>query len=303
MAAQRSLFPDAFEIEERALEALDEFDTAGAREHLRAARAADPGLPRIGLLEAAVEWLHRRTGGDAGAASVAGAFRAVPSAVRSGELPRSVTGFVDRALARFGLRVADGPFLDDAERVHRGALHLVLGNARRARELLSTTPSAGGPERPDLEGYLGDALRALERFDDANERYVRALVLDPDEVDLHRTRHRDLADLESALLAAHDAPTARALLLARAWMDGVLAIPRGNDWLAGRLSLLRGRLSVRATAPAPARLRFFSLLVYVDRSRPRSELSMSDRETMSELAPDLFAEYMQVNRRHERDAL
>ncbi|MBI5365634.1 MAG: hypothetical protein HZA54_01245, partial [Planctomycetes bacterium] len=63
---QRSLFPDAFEVEEDALAALAELDLAGAAHGLARARALNPTLPNLVVFEEVVAYLGGHLRGPGG---------------------------------------------------------------------------------------------------------------------------------------------------------------------------------------------------------------------------------------------
>lgn len=290
---QKSLFPDAVEVLGDALEALEDLDLQRGFEYVVQARRIDPSLGNLDAIESALGWLRTTLGdGPADLERDAAAFLDLPGA---GLSPGAVS-FADSALARYGLRHASGAFLDAGERVHVGALRLVLGHAtlaRRALDLASEEP------RADLWGWRADACVRLERLEEANECYVRALILDASAVDLFRLRHPRLAELYVELLATQPASCARELLLPNAWMRGLLQVPAGNAWLTGHVAKLRARTAVTADAAKAEQLRRFTFLFYLDRSHPPGAVSLDEREEMAGLAPTLFRRVLAVLRERE----
>lgn len=291
---QKSLFPDAVEVLGDALAALENLDLQRGFEFVGQARQRDPSLGNLDAIESALRWLRTTLGdGPADVERAAAAFLDLPSA---GLSPGAVS-FTDSALARYGLRHATGAFLDAGERVHVGALRLVLGHCATARRALDLTIEE---ERADLWGYRGDACVRAERLEEANECYVRALILDASAIDLFRLRQPRLAELYAELLASHTDSCARELLLPNAWMRGLLHVPAGNEWLTGHVARLRARTAVTEAASDAERARRFTFLFYLDRSRPRGAVSLDEREEMAELAPTLFRSVLAVLRTRER---
>lgn len=298
---QRELYPAALDVEADALDALEELDVDRGLACVRRARTADPTLPNLDALEAALAWLGSALAGRRDAVAIAGAFLARQAA----ELAPGAASFADRALARRGLALAGGAFLDDEACVPRGALLLVLDRHAAARRELDAL-AAEHPERGDIAGYAADAALLLGEPELANVALVRALVADPPRVDLARTRNPELAALAHELGATPASAEAadsllRARLFPEAWLRGVVRVPSpegGDAWLDGQLPRLAARHPPGAAAPA-ARMRRFALLLYADRGRPAGDVDIGAREEMAELEPDLFARVMARLRERE----
>lgn len=288
MLIQRSLFPDAFEIEEQALAKLDRFELEDALRLVADARARDPGLD-LEWLRVALLWLRRELGGERVSDELlALLFLTVPEACLRGELTAEAAARLDEVIARQGLARAEArAFLDPEGRVHRGALLLVLRRNAEAHALLREAVAADDG-RADLWGGFAEASYTLERLDEANAAYVRALLLAAGEVDLLRLRHPRLLALQRELAALHGEACARELLLVHAWLAGVLTIPPENGWLDAHLSRLHLLAAVRATSPPEQRLRRFTLLFYRDRSQATGRYDEAEREEMQALDPELF---------------
>ena len=300
---QRSLFPDAYEVQDEALAALEDLRVEQAQRSVARARERDARLVGLDLVERALSWLAPRLGGrEPDEEAAAQSWRELPAARSRAELPPDSAASVDGVLARFLLRrsPAARPFVDRAERVHRGALQLVVARPAPAREGLLETLSAGQRERADLWSYLGDACFLAERPYEANACYVRALVIAAQDVDLMRLREPRLAELFGRLSSTHPQAVARELLLTQAWIEGLLTIPPGNGWIeAARVSALLAA----TTEPGPAperRYRRLGLLVYRDRSRLPGAASLDERSEMLELDPELFRRYLGTCRARER---
>jgi len=298
---QRSLFPDAYEVQADALDALNELDIDAGLACVREARRRDPTLPNLDALDAALIWLRSVIGSEpARAESAAAAFLALPAS----DLSVQASGFVDLAVARFGLRCADGDFLDAERRVPEAALRLVLGQfeaARRglARLLDRTADRDGHDRRADLWGWRADACFACDRPEEAGAAWVRALLLDPDRIDLFRTRAPRWRTLFAELRVDRAEAEARALLFPHAWLRGLVEVPVDNDWLDAHLPRLRAATRVATDAPRADRLLRFALLLYEDRSRPGPP-DIAQREEMQALEPELFQQVVAVLRERER---
>jgi hypothetical protein len=288
---QRSLFPDAFEVQEQALAALDALDLAAARRGLEEARVRDPELPELASWSACIGWLSRELGeGSVDDDGLAAAFARVPEEHQRGAIDGAAAQRIDAVIARLALARGGPPgaFLDGAKRVHRGALLLVANRAQEAIGLLRESLAEGCDGRADVWGYFADACHALERADEANAGYVRALLLGAGEADLHRLRHARLRSLLDELRARHPEEEARELLVVHAWLEGTLAVPPENGWLDRHLSRLRLANTARPGASAAERARRFALLLYLDRSRRPGDFDECAREELRALAPELF---------------
>jgi tetratricopeptide (TPR) repeat protein len=296
MAVQRSLFPDAFEVEADALEALEALETDRGLQCIREARQRDPTLPNLDAIETALAWLDERLqGAPPDPERAAEAFLELPRAA----LPRPAAAFADKALARYGLRHARDGFLDRDERVLEGALLLVAGRFDAARHALSRA-LRGRKERADLQGYLADACHLAERVDEANARYATALLLDAARVDVHRLRHKGLSELWAELRAVHADAEARELLFGEAWLRGLLHVPAENGWLETSLARLRAETALTGTASAAGRARRFGFLLYLDRTGASGPVDMAVRDEMATLDAERLRRVVAVLRERER---
>lgn len=298
---QRSLFPDAFEVQAASLAALRDLDVGAARRLLEQARRQNPSLVNLGLLHDALCLLETfPRGSQPSDAHLAEILTAARERHLAGQLSRDAAAFIDQTIARYWRRrAAAGPFLDEDARVHRAVLDLALGDAATARRHLGATLDGGQQHRADLWGYLGDACVALERGAEANACYVRGLLLSAADVDLMRLRLLPLVRLHEELRATYADDHARELLLVHAWLQGLLEIPPDNGWLDGQVARLRARAQADAHAPSPDRCRRFGLLLYLDRSQPLGQVDLALRKEMAKLDEDLFQCYMAACRQRE----
>lgn len=295
MLLQGTLFPDAFEIQTRALAQLDRLDHEGALRLVEEARAQDPDLVNLGSLHEALLWLRHELGGESVSDEIlALLFVTVPEACRNGQLSVEAATLVDEVIARQGLaRAGARAFLDPDETVHRGALLLVLRRAGEAHALLRETLGTDDG-RGDLWAAFAEASHSLERLDEANAGYVRALLLCPRAVEPFRLRNGRLVELHRQLVESHGAASAFGLLLVHACLAGALTIPSENGWLDRHLSRLHLAAAVRPDSPPEQRLRRFSWLFYLDQSRAAGHYDQAEREEMQALDPELFGRVLPI---------
>ncbi|MBI3268106.1 MAG: hypothetical protein HYZ53_03725 [Planctomycetes bacterium] len=297
---QLPLFPDAFDVETEALEALAALDVGRAARRLDRARALDPHLPNLEVLAEVVGYLHPILGaGQPTEERLAEVFLALPEACREGRLTSAAACRVDRVLARYALRSWDErrPFHDGQGRLPYGALLLVDADApERARDSLRLACAAAAVaavgERARVWGYLGDACLLVERTDEANAAYVRALALDPWSVDLHRTKADRLRRILERLTAERPFEEAVGELLAHAWVEGVVRIEARNDWLEDERERLRRSGPDGGRSEAAWRGRRFSLLLFLDRSLPVGRADRAARKEMQALDAGLFKRFV-----------
>ena len=297
-AIQQSLFPEGFELVAAAKRALRDLDLERARRVLDSAQRRGVRVSDVAMIDAALEFLAPLLSDPpAGQPGLARIVQATEAAWRAGTLSRPTAEFVDDVVAGFWSRRAGAEsFLGGEPQVHRGVLELVLGNGAAAYRSLRASLDAGHAQRAELWSYLADAAILRGRSEEAATYRVRALVLGAQAVDLLRCRWPTLLELHDELRRSHDDAVARELLLPRLWLAGQLDIRPQDAWFGGSLE----SSAITAQSPLAERLRRFSELLCVDRSRPAGEVDEARREAMAELAPDLFAEYMRACRERER---
>jgi hypothetical protein len=299
---QLSLFPDAYELQAAALVALRDLDVPCARKLLDRVRQQDPRLVNLAVIHMALCLLESTLPpGRPGAPELALVVQATHDEWLHGRLLEASAHFVDETVARYWRRLGSAePFLDPGRRVHRGVLDLVLGDGSAARFHLEASLRDGLEHRGDLWCRLGDAMMLLDRADEANACYVRALLLSATGVDLLRTRLRPLAAIHAELRRVLPEERARELLFVEAWLRGVLDVPPENCWLDGQMAQLEARSAADPTSAPPKRHRRFAWLLYLDRSQPSARVELVRREAMAALDPDLFARFLGECERRER---
>lgn len=291
---QRSLFPDGFEVQERALAALRNLDVQTALQLVRQARKIDPRLVDLDALEAALFWLDNRLVSTPDAATLADVLRSAAGDAAAGHLVRAALTFIDGACARWLHQHRPAtPFLDPEQCVPTGVIDLLLGNAAAARNHLLPVLDLGRGDQGSVLGYLGDAAWITERAVEANAFYVRALLHDRGDFDLVRVRHDGLRALHDGLVKTHG-EGARGRLLVEAWLAGVLQILPRNGWLP--TAQLDALLATAGGDP----VRTFTLLLYADRTQSDRGTDVERRERMAELWPDAFQRFIATCRTAEQ---
>ena len=291
---QQPLFPQGVEVPSAVLSALRDLAVPRARALIERVRKQAPKMVNLDVFDEALVLLERFLGSSSPApARLAETVTGIGDEYLAGRISTEVARFVDETIARYWTRCGSAAlFLDDGERVHRGVLDLVLGDAGEAHRSLRASLDGGHPNRADLWCYLGDASHELGRTAEANACYVRALILRAADVDLFRTKMQPLVQIHAELRRRIPESSARELLVVHAWLEGSLHIPPQNGWL-DREDLQLARVDEDSIRWPADRHRRFARLLYLDRSLPRGQVDMAQREEMAALDRDLFARYMQ----------
>jgi hypothetical protein len=295
---QHSLFPDAVEILSQALTILRDLDLRRARTFLERARRLDAKAVNLRVIEAALALLEQVLGqAKPQPEHLAAAIHLAGRERLAGRLDQPTLEFIDETLARYWQRHGSARgFIDGDERLHRGLLDLIRGDAITAWRQLSASVAGRHGDRADLWGYRGDAAVELGRSGETSGCYVRALLLSPGteapdgvaRFDLVRCRLRPLIDSYRDLCRSHPDDCARELLLVRAWLEGTLTIPANNGWIDER----RFDARRRSDAAPWGRYRRFAQLLYTNRSLPPGIVGLAQREEMAALHRGWFDAYM-----------
>ena len=286
---QRSLFPNGFEVQEQALAALRELHVSKALVYVRRARSLQTKLVGLDELERALEWLEIRVVEPPSVEGAVAAFAALPAAAARGDLDADAVALVETGLAGFlAPRLPDRPgFLDAEQTVPSPRVALLRGDARVARAGCEELLGAGHGDHAGLWFDHADACWLEQRRGEANASYVRALLLGARDGHAYRCRCEPLRGLWLSLVGgARGFAAAADLLLAEAWIAGVLTIAPGNGWL----SAAQRRLVHERSEQSPAWR--FSTRVYLDRSAGAGNCDVESREEMAVLLPDLFARFV-----------
>lgn len=309
--SQISLFTPAIEHKERALQAMRHLKLEEARKELLTAKEIDPSLADLGMLIAGVEFLfglsiNSRTRPK----GLAQAWRRLhetkdPSATAPIKMSRALHSFLESLLCQRVLELLPPDYCDfsapDTQTLHVGYCYLALGQTEMAHkkllDYLSTSLKTGFTSRPDeshpiLWGYFGDASYLLNRHEESNSGYVRALFMDPQSADMRMLKNPDLRRIYHELSAQHEAEIARARLPIEGWLQGTLQIPRGNAYLAQFIQQQRFDHSAELLLYPTQRTYQFALCLYIDQSGLHGDIDFDARTEMQRLDGDLFRRYL-----------
>jgi len=81
-------------------------------------------------------------------------------------------------------------------------------------------------------GYYGDINILRGYHEEARAAYLRALVLQPQQLDLFCLQDKELRRLCNTFSQKRSPVEACSLLFPRGWLNGLINIPGGNTWLA-----------------------------------------------------------------------
>lgn len=285
---QRSLFPDHFELTERAMAALRRFAPGTAKVEIERARGVDSRLVNLVPLMAAVDWFAERATAAPDTDTLARWFCIACDERARQRLSQAAHAFVEEILADAMLQrtPTTARFVDAARRVPRALLERLRGGRLAAadREGLLEDVLAANPPRADLWAHYGDLHWIDGSTDEALAAYARALLLAPEAVDTVHLAHDGLRRLFTALCA--ELPTTAAeRWFGEAVIQGLLRVPRGSRWFTPA-SLIEARS--RAVQP----WRRFAWLLYEDAADASRAGILERREAMAQLLPEAFERYM-----------
>ena len=298
MTYQPDLFSAAVEHKRKALDALQRFAFRQAKTELETAHAIDPYLADIESLLQSAEFLAK-LGIDLGSKSsaLARAWDKVREARDA--LPRAVHSGVETLICE---RLAQclppdySDFVDSARKtLHVGYCWLILNRPKEAHSrLLAYLTSHLNDSYPELWGYFGDASYQLNRREESNSGYLRALFMNPQAVDLEQIRHPGLQRIVEDLRSQHPEETARALLPIHGWLEGVLRIPKSDTWLTRVIREQRYDDSPELLSYPAQRYHQFALCLYIDQSDLHGDIDFDARMEMQRLDKALFHRYLEA---------
>jgi len=289
---QRSLFPDEFELQQDALQHLQQFRPHLAKDSLQRALRIDARLTNQDALVAAIAWFAQRLAPDAAAPSsstLAVWFVTATAAQRDGSLDANAADLIERVLARALLagQPAHEVFADVAQSLPVALLRRCAGGAAIAEDRLALAAALATPdlaERADLWAHHGDLCWRQERLAEANSSYGRALLLGPAEIDLVHLDHAALRELGCSLRAEYGEGFASRWFVG-AVLAGVLQVPARNGWLRDEQVDLLLELAPDAWAR-------FAVLWYRDLSLGEAGDIIARRLELADLLPEVFARVM-----------
>lgn len=296
MTAQIELFTVAIEHKEKALDAMRRFALPQAKAELQVAQEIDPSLADVRTLMQATEFLTELgLNAKTRSSGLARAWQKIEEA-RAG-LSRATHALTESLICDRVVQClpADySEFVDPKEKtLHVGYCYLVLNRFEAAhRKLLDYLTSHYKKSHPRLWGYFGDACYKLNRHDECNSGYLRALFMDAQAVDIERLRYPNLQGVFDELRRQYPDETARALLPIHSWLEKVLHIPKGNTWLAQWIREQKFDHSSELLLYPAQRYRQFALCLYIDQSGLHGDIDFDARVEMQRLDGGLFRWYL-----------
>ncbi|MFQ5639160.1 MAG: hypothetical protein ACE5IR_14355 [bacterium] len=298
MTKQIELFSAAIAHKQKALDALQKFAFRKAKTHLEIALEIDPYLADLTtLLQATKFLLNRKVHAKTEPPGLLRAWQKVEKA--GAALPRAVHAIVEPLICERMVQCLPPDytdFVDPKEKtLHIGYCYLELNRFEQAHEKLLDYLTAHPEEsHPRLWGYFGDAAYKLNRREECNSGYLRALFMDAQSVDLERLRHPALHRIYRNLQRRRLKETARALMPIYCWLAKVLHIPKGNTLLARVIQKQRFDHSARLLLYPDERYHQFALCLYIDQSGMHGDIDFDARTEMQRLDARLFRRYLEV---------
>lgn len=296
MPEQIELFSAAIAHKQKALEALQRFAFRKAKTQLEIAREIDPYLADLATLLQATKWLlNRGVHAKSKPPGLLKAWHRVEKARTA--LPCAVHAIVEPLICELMVQCLPPDytdFIDPKEKtLHIGYCYVALNRFEEAHEkLLDYLTAHAAESHPRLWGYFGDAAYKLNRRDESNSGYLRALFIDAQSVDMARLRHPGLQRIYRDLRRRHIQETARALMPIRCWLEKVLHIPQGNTLLARVIRKQRFDHSAKLLLYPAERYHQFALCLYIDQSGLHGEIDFDARTEMQRLDTALFRRYL-----------
>lgn len=280
----------------KAIKALHRLQFDPFRTELLRAIRIQPYMADLRTLKSVGEYLKNRFRPGLGVPNfLAQVWYDIPAAVTRNELTPGMGRYTESLLTRIAQvqKVPTGsPFIDKKEKLHRSCLMMSAGNYETARKLLLETLTSTHPLRADLWGYYGDINILLGYQEEARAAYLRALVLQPQQLDLFRLQDKELRRLCNTLSQKRSPVEACSLLFTHGWLNGLFNIPRGNTWLARQSQYLQDKMAEELPLYKHERWHRFSICLFLDQSKPVGEIDYEAREQMMELDGELFEEYL-----------
>ncbi len=297
---QLDLFPSAQSAWQKALDALERFEIASAREQIAAAAQASDERESFREMVAAVDWLEAMGLSETSAPeALSTALWEAPEWSRAGALAHGAACKVLDVLAR---RLVASSRTAHVAAAGLARAHLLLGAndaARRSldREFDDQLRGAGAGLRFEARAWAARAdVWSREGHEDARLGYGRALALDPTAVEPAWICDTALRESLERLTAPHGLERARCLLLVEAWLAREIELPRREPEFGHELRRRRAELE-RLTNSVGRDERRFALLLAEDLAFDEGD--MARRELMQELDAATFARVLERRRRDE----
>jgi tetratricopeptide (TPR) repeat protein len=296
MNDQLSIFSVAVSCLQDAESALVNLNFNSVEKLLKNAKAIDPGMANLDSTIRICRFLKKNFKDSFDISDfLVNAWLKVPEVVRQNKLLPSEARCADRYLSQIAIQKLghDNVFIDSEEILHRGSFYSVNEQHSKAHKLFLDTLTTTHPDRADLWGYYGDACFQLKRIREANSAYIRALIIDPQSLDIFRLNYKDLSQLYFRLLQSYSDTEARALLLFNGWIERILEIPRSQTDKGDYNKQIREKVLKEISEESDERLHQFSVCLFLDQSQPPDQIDYEVRERMMELNRDMFARYLE----------
>lgn len=303
MNNQLSIFSIAIPYLHDADLALAEMDFENAEDLLNTAKSIDPTMNNLDSTIKICRFLKTNFNKTSDTKKfLAKMWQKIPKAVKQNHLLPSEGKHADRILSKIAFQKLkhDSEFIDPEQALHWACCYFINEQTSEAHKLLLHTLTTNHPNRADLWGYYGDVCFQLERYREVNSAYLRALIIDPQALDMFRLNHKELSQLYFRLIQTYPDQEARALLLFNAWAEHLLEIPRNQQTSRNEIKQLREKVFQKTYEKPAKRLHQFTICLYLDQSQPSGEIDYQVRERMMELNEELFARYLEIKPRPQR---
>jgi len=296
MNRQLSFFSSAVDHLQNAYNAIECLEFERAKEELTVAKEIDSYISTLDTTAKLIDFFeaqHRQYHDLP--TFLARTWQSIPTACKQHKLHPGEAELADDYLTKIVQKHcnANSIFIDGEEILHWGCCYLIDAKYEQARKLLLDTVTTSHPLRADLWGYYGDACIACQRPDEALAAYLRAVVIDPQNLDLYRIQNEDIKALFAYLLKQHPEPQARALLLFDGWLKGLFKIPKLFSIFLNQYSQLKRPLADEIPYETCTRLHYFAICLCYDQSQPADmPMDYQYRERMCKLDEELFKRYM-----------
>ena len=292
---QMDLFSQADEHLEKAMQALLETDFSGARKELQTARSINPFLPNLDATQHMIDFFqkfHKKAKNTAEA--LADVYEAVPEAVLKGSLLLREAELIEETMAKMALQNVkmSKPILESGKRLHWGYCHLLNRQFGKADKVFKETLNVPREQRADLWGYYGDLCHVQNDQRQAQSAYIRALLLNPQELEMYRLRHSGLKQVFRDLLLDKKGAEVRSRLLFEAWHKELFTFINTGRSTDSQPEGLQALLKKPLPKDRPGKWHRFSIHFYIDQMN--AKVDVSNRESMQKIDPELFQRYLQI---------
>ena len=271
-------------------EAIENFDFDTALYELNKAVNENPNMPNVRSLQTILDLFEIYRDQNEHDGDLLSAFwHDMPSLVADKMLTSREAEFADQYIAKMAVRRFEVIFPDQKDMFHIGACLIRVKKYKQAAKVLRHSVTSTHKNRADLWGCLGDAAyRQSTDNRESHAAYLRALLIDPQAVDMLRLRHPGIKQLYAELCRDYNQAAARAMLPFMLWLKKIIKIMDLDDNFIEFLQ----RMSKKKTSNETDELHQFCINFALDQNCA-AEQSVAHRQRMQELDGELFAMYMQ----------